>query len=60
MLCPAALQVAFPPPDEVLEDGRLVDGAEQLQLVDVGGVVVPARQVGRHAEHEVAEVVDGP
>lgn len=60
MLCPAASQVALPPLDELLEDGRLVDGAEELELVDVGGVIVPAGQVGSGAEHEVPKVIDGP
>lgn len=59
MLCPAAFKVALPPLDKFFEDGGLVDGTEQLQLVDVGGVVVPAGQVGRDAQHEVSEVVDG-
>lgn len=59
MLCPTALQVALPPLDKFSEDGGLVDGAEQLQLVDVCGVVVPAGQVGCDAQHEVSEVIDG-
>ena len=37
----------------------LVDGGEQQQLVNMRGVVVPASQVGRHAEGEMAEVVYG-
>lgn len=59
MLCPAALKVALPPLDKFFEDRGLIDGAEQLQLVDVGGVIVPAGQVGGNAKHEVPEVIDG-
>lgn len=60
VLCPTAFKVAFPPLDKFFEDWGLIDGAEQLQLVNVGGVIVPAGQVGSNAKHEVAEVIDGP
>lgn len=59
MLCPAAFQVAFPPLDKLFEDWGLINGAEELQLIDVGGVIVPAGQVGGGAQHEVPEVIDG-
>lgn len=59
MLCPAAFKVAFPPLDKLFEDRGLINGAEELQLIDVGGVVVPAGQVGGDAQHEVPEVIDG-
>lgn len=59
MLCPAAFKVAFPSLDKFFEDWGLINGAKELQLIDVGGVIVPAGQVGGDAEHEVPEVIDG-
>lgn len=54
---PLATHVGDPALSCGSEEGVVVDGGQQQQLVHVGGVVVPACQIGGCAKCQMAQVV---